>query len=166
MRPTRIRDKTMNTTNILRLIFIIIGIVVVGGLTKGVIEDSNKKHNSSIITYKYSQPSVNKICDETTQHVTPEYYSKKRSLDKEQRKASIFLIIIVIIVLTIYILFSIVASNMATKRGRNAFAWFLLALFISPFLSYLILFLLGETEEAQRQRIIRDELWRKEAGLK
>lgn len=46
---------------------------------------------------------------------------------------------------------------MANKRGRSGLFWFLFSLIISPFLSMLFLYFLGETEEKRRERIIEEE---------
>ena len=75
-----------------------------------------------------------------------------------------FFVILLLIVL--YIVLLIFAGQIATQRGRNSGTWIFLALLLSPFIAYLLLFLMGETEEAHRKRIIKEELWRKEINLK
>lgn len=70
-------------------------------------------------------------------------------------------VFVILFFIAAFILLALIAAKMASKRGRNSGVWFFLAILISPFLAYLILFLIGETEEAHRQRILQEEAWRK-----
>lgn len=58
---------------------------------------------------------------------------------------------------TIIIALFVVTMSMAKKRGRSQFGWFLFSLIFSPILSMILLFLLGETENKRRRRLIDDE---------
>lgn len=63
----------------------------------------------------------------------------------------------------IYLAIFILVYKMAERRGRNALMFLLLALCISPFLTMLILLILGETEEHRKQTIIEEEELRRVA---
>ncbi|WP_284652105.1 hypothetical protein [Flavobacterium terrisoli] len=71
-------------------------------------------------------------------------------------KALLF-IFVVLLILSFIILLLVVPVKMANRRGRSAFVWFLVSLLISPFLSMLFLYLLGETDEKKRELVIEDE---------
>ena len=64
--------------------------------------------------------------------------------------------LIVGLVITAYLWF-IIPARMARKRGRSEVGWVLLAFCISPFWVYILLAILGDTNEKIRQDII-DEL--------
>lgn len=62
----------------------------------------------------------------------------------------VFFIILLVLPLMVII-------EMSKKKGRNTFSWFILALFISPFICIFLLHFLGETEERAEERIIEEE---------
>ncbi len=46
---------------------------------------------------------------------------------------------------------------MANQRGRSGFGWLVLSIIITPFLCMLFLYLLGETNDKRKERIIEEE---------
>lgn len=69
-------------------------------------------------------------------------------------------ILFLLIVITFLIVLLTIPVKMANRRGRSGIIWFLFSLIISPFLSMLFLFLLGETDEKREERIIQEEILR------
>lgn len=63
------------------------------------------------------------------------------------------MVLIIVVIIAVYIGMSFVVASMARKRGRDVFGWVLLSLFLSPFLTMIILFCLGETEEKWKERL-------------
>ena len=47
--------------------------------------------------------------------------------------------------------------EIANKRGRSSFGWFMLSLFVSPIITAFFLAVLGETDEKREGRIIEEE---------
>lgn len=58
-----------------------------------------------------------------------------------------------------------VAQFYAIRNGRESIRWFLFAFFFSPVLAGFCVFMLGETDEYRRNRIIEEEVWRRSAFL-
>lgn len=54
----------------------------------------------------------------------------------------------------------VLTINMAIDRGRNGFGWMILALFISPILTTVVLLCIGETTKQRWKRIEEEELIR------
>ena len=69
----------------------------------------------------------------------------------------LWLFISVSFIIALFILFLIVVSTMAKKRGRSRIGWVLLSFIVSPLLVVLALACLGETEEYRINRIIEEE---------
>jgi uncharacterized membrane protein len=69
-------------------------------------------------------------------------------------------------VIFVLLLLSFIVIPIARKRGRSGFGWFLLSLIISPIVTMIILFVLGDTEEKRREKrkesIEEEERFRKE----
>ena len=70
----------------------------------------------------------------------------------------VLVVLLVIIILIIFL--SVIVVKMANKRGRSGFGWFMLSMIISPFLCMLFLYLLGETDDKRKERIIEEEVLR------
>lgn len=66
-------------------------------------------------------------------------------------------LLFIFFILSLVILLLIVPAKMANKRGRSGLFWFLFSLIISPFLSMLFLYFLGETDDKRKERIIEEE---------
>ena len=52
------------------------------------------------------------------------------------------------------------AGTYAERLGRSG-VWFLFALLFSPFLAAFLLYMLGETNDHRKARIIEEESWRR-----
>ncbi|MDF9831786.1 hypothetical protein [Parabacteroides sp. PF5-6] len=63
----------------------------------------------------------------------------------------------IIFIFLITIVFTFVTASMARKKGRSGLGWFLVACFITPYLSMIILACLGDTEKRRRERMLEDE---------
>lgn len=61
--------------------------------------------------------------------------------------------IIYLFIFLITIVLTFVTAGMARKHGRSGFLWFLVACFISPYLTMLVLACLGDTEELEKSRL-------------
>jgi|GEM_PF-1673493 len=89
------------------------------------------------------------------------YFSEKLILQKNFMESyGLVFILFLLIVITFLIVLLIIPVKMANRRGRSGILWFLFSLIISPFLSMLFLFLLGETDEKREERIIQEEILR------
>lgn len=62
-----------------------------------------------------------------------------------------------IILLLIYGLFIYLIVTMTKSRGRSIFGWLVFALFFTPLITMLILFLLGDTDKRRLQKIQEEE---------
>jgi uncharacterized membrane protein YhaH (DUF805 family) len=76
-------------------------------------------------------------------------------MDRETKMVLTMLPGIIIIALIIFLLVIIV--KMANQRGRSGFGWLVLSIIITPFLCMLFLYLLGETNDKRKERIIEEE---------
>ena len=63
--------------------------------------------------------------------------------------------------IVIYGFLAVLCWNVATKRGRNGFGWFFLALFITPIAVLILLLLLGPTETKRTEQIVEEGTLRK-----
>jgi len=73
---------------------------------------------------------------------------------------SVFAIILVVMIL--YMIYFKIPYNMATNRGRNAALWILLCFVFSPLLVYIILAIIGDSDEKKREELIREMERRKQ----
>ena len=55
------------------------------------------------------------------------------------------------------IIFTFVTGNMARKKGRSWFGWFIVAFFISPYLAMILLACLGDTDKKRREKLLEAE---------
>lgn len=68
--------------------------------------------------------------------------------------------------LIFWILLCIIPCAIANNQGRSGLGWFILGAVISPFLSIIILVCMGETEEKRKEKIAKEEFWRREIQRK
>ena len=61
----------------------------------------------------------------------------------------------VFLIVIIWIVLCFVIASAAKKRGRSYGGYLLLSLFLSPLIGIIALSLLGETEEAQKEKIVQ-----------
>jgi len=61
----------------------------------------------------------------------------------------------VFLIVFIWIVLCFVIASAAKKRGRSSGGYFFLSLFLSPLIGIIALSLLGETEEAQKEKIVQ-----------
>lgn len=72
------------------------------------------------------------------------------------------LIVIYVIILIILLIWLLYATYMfAERRGRHGDLYVLISLFFTPLFPWIILLLLGETDEHRKERIIEEERWRR-----
>jgi len=50
------------------------------------------------------------------------------------------------------IIFTIISYKMAKNRGRNGFGWAVFGLIVSPLLVWVILLVIGDTEEKRKEK--------------
>jgi len=74
----------------------------------------------------------------------------------------VFLILLGILYFAVFIFFLLCVHESAKNRGRNAGGWTLLAIFVTPLLCLPFLSVLGETKEKRKERIVEEELIRKQ----
>ena len=58
------------------------------------------------------------------------------------------------------VIFTFVTASLASKKGRSGFGWFIIACFISPYLSMILLACLGDTDKKRREKLLEDEEFR------
>lgn len=51
--------------------------------------------------------------------------------------------------------------NYANRYGRDRTSWVFIAILFTPFIAAFLLFLYGESKEHRKERIIKEELWRR-----
>lgn len=73
---------------------------------------------------------------------------------------SVFVIILIVVI--VYMIYFKIPYNMATNRGRNAALWILLCFVFSPLLVYIILAIIGDSDEKKREELIREMERRKQ----
>lgn len=71
------------------------------------------------------------------------------------------IVFIWLIVLSVWGSACICAGKYACRLGRNFDGYLILALFMSPILAAFLLFMLGETNEHRKARIMEEERWRR-----
>ena len=65
--------------------------------------------------------------------------------------------IIYLFIFLITIILTFVTASMARKKGRSGFGWFIIACFISPYITMIFLACLGDTEEMRKKKIMEEE---------
>lgn len=75
-------------------------------------------------------------------------------------KVLVLIVFYWLIILTLWIGGVCCSGFYAERLGRSSGGFALLALFFSPILSAFFLFMLGETNEHRKARIIEEEKWR------
>ncbi|MBO7477168.1 MAG: hypothetical protein J6U04_04450 [Salinivirgaceae bacterium] len=65
--------------------------------------------------------------------------------------------IIYLFIFLITIVLTFVTASMARKKGRSGFGWFIIACFISPYITMIVLACLGDTEENRKKKIMEEE---------
>ena len=75
------------------------------------------------------------------------------------------LLLLVIIVAWVVFIFVFVTESAANK-GRSTTGWCILSLFVSPIVVLILLYVLGETREFYRERLMQEELMRLELRRK
>lgn len=85
-----------------------------------------------------------------------------------ENKVLVLIVFYWLIILTLWIGGVGCTAAYADRLGRNGGAFSLLALFFSPIIAAFFLFMLGETNEHRKERIIEEERWRQacNAGIK
>lgn len=71
----------------------------------------------------------------------------------------LFLLLVVAVITLIITLFYVVVE-MSNKRGRETWFWFVFGIITTPLASMILLYLLGETDEEHRSRIMKEEQWK------
>ena len=61
--------------------------------------------------------------------------------------------IVYLFIFVITIVLTFVTASMARKKGRSGFGWFIIACFISPYITMIVLACLGDTEEMRKKKI-------------
>lgn len=72
-----------------------------------------------------------------------------------------FAVLYYIIFIALYIWMVCATYEFAERRGRNGVGYAIGALFFTPLFMWIILLLLGETDEHRKARIIEEEMWRR-----
>lgn len=65
------------------------------------------------------------------------------------------------IIFVVWIFGLICAGSYAERLGRSLGGWLVVALLISPIFVAILLYMLGETNEHRKARIIEEERWRR-----
>lgn len=81
--------------------------------------------------------------------------------DDEWPGLSIFICFLIVVAICIVFYF-VIPYKMAKNRGRSAGLWILLGFIISPLLVYIILAIIGDSEEKKREELIREMERRKQ----
>lgn len=69
-----------------------------------------------------------------------------------------FLIVVALIALIVNVIILLwYVSEMASKNGRSVFYWVVFSLFITPIISIVLLFCIGETDAKRRERLLKDD---------
>jgi len=66
------------------------------------------------------------------------------------------IVILIAIIINAIILFWYV-YEIASKNGRSIFYWVVFSLCLTPIVSIILLFCIGETEDKRRERLLKDE---------
>lgn len=66
-------------------------------------------------------------------------------------------------IIALWLIFSILVWIYASKRGRDGFLAFVLAIFLSPVVAFVLYAVLGESKKARGKRIYEEERLRAEA---
>lgn len=75
-------------------------------------------------------------------------------------------IVILFIPIFLYIYLAILVGNYANKNGHNGILYFLISILATPLIGYIVVALLGETNECREERIRRETAIRIEEEMK
>lgn len=103
----------------------------------------------------------NNVKEEQTQADTITQKELDKAEDDEWPGAFIFICFLLGVAICIVFYF-VIPYNMAKNRGRSAGLWILLGFIISPLLVYIILAIIGDSEEKKREELIREMERRKQ----
>lgn len=103
----------------------------------------------------------NNVKEEQTQADTITQKELDKAEDDEWPGAFIFICFLLGVAICI-IFYFVIPYKMAKNRGRSAGLWILLGFIISPLLVYIILAIIGDSEEKKREELIREMERRKQ----
>lgn len=103
----------------------------------------------------------NNVKEEQTQTDTTTQKELDKAEDDEWPGAFIFICFLLGVAICIVFYF-VIPYKMAKNRGRSAGLWILLGFIISPLLVYIILAIIGDSEEKKREELIREMERRKQ----
>ena len=103
----------------------------------------------------------NNVKEEQTQTDTTTQKELDKAEDDEWPGAFIFICFLFVVAICI-IFYFVIPYNMAKNRGRSAGLWILLGFIISPLLVYIILAIIGDSDEKKREELIREMERRKQ----
>lgn len=103
----------------------------------------------------------NNVKEEQTQTDTTTQKELDKAEDDEWPGAFIFICFLFVVAICI-IFYFVIPYKMAKNRGRSAGLWILLGFIISPLLVYIILAIIGDSEEKKREELIREMERRKQ----
>lgn len=97
----------------------------------------------------------NNVKEEQTQTDTTTQKELDKAEDDEWPGAFIFICFLFVVAICI-IFYFVIPYKMAKNRGRSAGLWILLGFIISPLLVYIILAIIGDSDEKKREELIRE----------
>lgn len=103
----------------------------------------------------------NNVKEEQTQTDTTTQKELDKAEDDEWPGAFIFICFLLGVAICIVFYF-VIPYKMAKNRGRSAGLWILLGFIISPLLVYIILAIIGDSDEKKREELIREMERRKQ----
>ena len=103
----------------------------------------------------------NNVKEEQTQTDTTTQKELDKAEDDEWPGAFIFICFLFVVAICI-IFYFVIPYKMAKNRGRSAGLWILLGFIISPLLVYIILAIIGDSDEKKREELIREMERRKQ----
>lgn len=68
---------------------------------------------------------------------------------------------VVLLFIVVYCFMLNAVMNYADRKGRDKTFWVFIGIVFSPIIAAFLLFLYGESKEHRKERIIKEELWRR-----
>lgn len=117
----------------------------------------NRKFKVDFVLEKYNETKIQQFQTDT---VAKEIDDDDDD-DDEWPGLSIFICFLLVVTICI-IFYFVIPYKMAKNRGRSAGLWILLGFIISPLLVYIILAIIGDSDEKKREELIREMERRKQ----